>query len=145
GARGRPARRGRDDGPGLAEGRGRKGGGRGARGAARLAAAPRGARGPGGAGYKCATRAWLRPPTVHAGLADPATNERRAPGSGHPRCTPASRTPLQMRRDERGIALIVVLLVMAIVGIVGAEFAYSMRLEASAVRAYKAGIVANHL
>ena len=50
-----------------------------------------------------------------------------------------------VRPDQRGIALIVVLLVMAIVGIVGAEFAYSMRLEASAVRAYKAGIVGNHL
>jgi general secretion pathway protein K len=50
-----------------------------------------------------------------------------------------------VRRGERGVALIVVLLVMAIVGVVGAEFAYSMRLEASAVRAYKEGIVANHL
>lgn len=50
-----------------------------------------------------------------------------------------------MTRDERGIALIVVLLVMAIVGVVGAEFAYSMRLEAAAVRAYKEGIVGNHL
>src|SRR5207253_7832437 len=26
----------------------------------------------------------------------PAINERRVPGSGHPRCTPASRTPLSM-------------------------------------------------
>lgn len=50
-----------------------------------------------------------------------------------------------MTRDERGVALIVVLLVMAIVGVVGAEFAYSMRLEAAAVRAYKEGIVGNHL
>ncbi len=48
-------------------------------------------------------------------------------------------------RDERGFVLILVLLVMAIVGVVGAEFAYSMRLEASAVRAYKEGIVATHL
>src|SRR5438477_2180406 len=44
-------------------------------------------------------RAWLRPPTVHAGLADPGSNERRAPASGHPRCTPASRTPLPMTYD----------------------------------------------
>ncbi len=50
-----------------------------------------------------------------------------------------------MTRDERGVALIVVLLVMAIVGVVGAEFAYSMRLEAAAVRAYKDGIIGGHL
>jgi len=49
------------------------------------------------------------------------------------------------RKRERGFALIAVLLVLALVGIVGAEFAYSMRLEASAVRAYKAGVVASHL
>jgi type II secretory pathway component PulK len=46
---------------------------------------------------------------------------------------------------ERGFALVVVLLVMTIVGIVGAEFAYSMRLEAAAVRAYKDGILASHM
>lgn len=50
-----------------------------------------------------------------------------------------------MSRDEQGFALIVVLLVFALVGVVGAEFAYSMRLEAAAVRAYKEGIVASHL
>jgi len=48
-------------------------------------------------------------------------------------------------RTERGVALIVVLLVMALVGVVGAEFAYSMRLEASAVRAYKDQILGSHL
>ena len=48
-------------------------------------------------------------------------------------------------RDERGFALLVVLLVMSLVAVVGAEFAYSMRLEASAVRAYKNGIIGNHL
>ena len=48
-------------------------------------------------------------------------------------------------RDERGFALLVVLLVMALVAVVGAEFAYSMRLEASAVRAYKNGIIGGHL
>ena len=48
-------------------------------------------------------------------------------------------------RDERGFALILVLLVMAVVGVVGAEFAYSMRLEAAAVLAYKQRIVATHL
>ncbi len=34
---------------------------------------------------------------------------------------------------------------MALVAVVGAEFSYSMRLEAAAVRAYKAGIIGNHL
>jgi general secretion pathway protein K len=47
--------------------------------------------------------------------------------------------------DERGFALLVVLLVLALVAVVGAEFAYSMRLEASAVRAYKNGIIGTHL
>lgn len=46
---------------------------------------------------------------------------------------------------ERGFALIAVLLVLALLGIVGAEFAFSMRLEASAVRAYKESIAAAHL
>jgi general secretion pathway protein K len=40
---------------------------------------------------------------------------------------------------------VAVLLVLAIIGVVGAEFAYSMRLEASAVRAYRDGILAAHL
>ena len=48
-------------------------------------------------------------------------------------------------RDERGFALLIVLLVLALVAVVGAEFAYSMRLEASAVRAYKNGIIGSHL
>lgn len=48
-------------------------------------------------------------------------------------------------RDQRGFALVAVLLVMAVLGIVGAEFAYSMRLEATAVRALKEGIAAAHL
>ena len=50
-----------------------------------------------------------------------------------------------MRRDDRGFALVVVLLVLALVSVVGAEFAYSMRLEAAAVRAYKNGVIAGHL
>jgi general secretion pathway protein K len=48
-------------------------------------------------------------------------------------------------RDERGFALVAVLLVLAILGVVGAEFALSMRLEASAVRAYKDGVTGLHL
>ncbi|MGH7278205.1 MAG: general secretion pathway protein GspK, partial [Candidatus Rokuibacteriota bacterium] len=46
---------------------------------------------------------------------------------------------------DRGFALVAVLLVLALLGVVGAEFAYSMRLEASAVRAYKETIIAGHL
>ena len=47
--------------------------------------------------------------------------------------------------NDRGFALIAVLLVLALIGIVGAEFAYSMRLEASAVRAYKENLIGGHL
>jgi general secretion pathway protein K len=49
------------------------------------------------------------------------------------------------RRDEQGFALLAVILVLAMLGVLGAEFAYSMRLEASAVRGYKDGITAGHL
>jgi general secretion pathway protein K len=48
-------------------------------------------------------------------------------------------------RDEQGFALLLVLLVLALVAVVSVEFAYSMRLEAAAVRAYKSGIIGNHL
>jgi general secretion pathway protein K len=50
-----------------------------------------------------------------------------------------------MRTEERGFALIAVLLVLALLGVVGAEFAYSMRLEATSVRAYKDHVVGAHL
>ena len=48
-------------------------------------------------------------------------------------------------RDERGFALVAVLLVLAFVGIIGAEFAYSMRLESTAARIYKETLIATHL
>ncbi len=48
-------------------------------------------------------------------------------------------------KNERGFALLMVLLVLALVAVVSAEFAYSMRLEAAAVRAYKNGIIGSHL
>jgi general secretion pathway protein K len=51
----------------------------------------------------------------------------------------------RVRAGQRGFALVAVLLVMAMMGVIGAEFAYSMRLEASSVRAYKEGLVASHL
>ena len=46
---------------------------------------------------------------------------------------------------QRGFALIAVLLVLAMVGVLGAEFAYSMRLEATSVRAYKDTLTGAHL
>ena len=46
---------------------------------------------------------------------------------------------------EQGFALIAVLLVLALLGVIGAEFAFSMRLEASMVRSYRDGIIATHL
>jgi len=46
---------------------------------------------------------------------------------------------------ERGFALLAVMLVLALLGVVGAEFALSMRLEASMVRAYKESVLATHL
>jgi general secretion pathway protein K len=49
------------------------------------------------------------------------------------------------RVERPGFALVAVLLVLALLGVVGAEFSYSMRLEASAVRAYKDSILATHL
>jgi general secretion pathway protein K len=50
-----------------------------------------------------------------------------------------------MAAGERGFALVAVLLVLGLLGVVGAEFAYSMRLEAGAVRAWKGAIAGAHL
>jgi len=55
------------------------------------------------------------------------------------------RPPSSTMRGERGFALVAVLLVLAFVAIIGAEFAYSMRLEATAARAYKETLIAGHL
>ena len=55
------------------------------------------------------------------------------------------RTSAATPGSERGFALLAVLLVMGVLGVIGAEFAYSMRLEASAVRAYKGTLIATHL
>jgi general secretion pathway protein K len=46
---------------------------------------------------------------------------------------------------EEGFALVAVLLVLAIVGMLGAEFAYSMRLEARAALTYKESVLGLHL
>ena len=48
-------------------------------------------------------------------------------------------------RSERGFALVAVLLVLGMLGIIGAEFAYSMRLEASAMRSWRDNMSAAHL
>ncbi|MCI0548099.1 MAG: general secretion pathway protein GspK [Candidatus Rokubacteria bacterium] len=48
-------------------------------------------------------------------------------------------------RDDRGFALLAVMLVLSLLGVIAAEFAFSMRLEASMVRAFKEGIVGGHL
>ena len=47
--------------------------------------------------------------------------------------------------NQRGFALVAVLLVLAMLGALGAEFAYSMRLEAASVRVYRDTIIATHL
>lgn len=47
--------------------------------------------------------------------------------------------------NERGFALLAVMLVLALLGVVVAELAVSMRLEASMVRSYKDGVIATHL
>src|SRR6185369_5237999 len=46
---------------------------------------------------------------------------------------------------QHGFALVAVLLVLAFVAVIGAEFAYSMRLEATAARVYKETLIATHL
>ena len=46
---------------------------------------------------------------------------------------------------ERGVALIAVMLVLALLALVVTEFAYSARLEASMVRAYRDSVLARHL
>lgn len=47
--------------------------------------------------------------------------------------------------SERGFALLAVMLILALLGVVAAEFAFSMRLEATIVRSYKEGVIGLHL
>ena len=47
--------------------------------------------------------------------------------------------------DDRGFALLAVMLVLALLGVVVAEFAFSMRLEATMVRNYKDEVIGLHL
>ena len=46
---------------------------------------------------------------------------------------------------ERGFAMVAVLLVLAMIGLLGSEFAYSMRLEARAAKTYKDMVLGAHL
>src|SRR5205823_5783196 len=64
---------------------------------------------------------------------------------GHPAYDGGRTGDRTVSRRQRGFALIAVLLVLAMVGVLGAEFAYSMRLEATSVRAYKDTLTAAHL
>ena len=48
-------------------------------------------------------------------------------------------------RNECGFALLVVMLVLALLGVVVTELAVSMRLEASSVRSYKDGVLADEV
>ena len=48
-------------------------------------------------------------------------------------------------RDERGFALLAVILVLALMSVVVTEFAFSMRLEASMVRAFRDSVLARNL
>lgn len=48
-------------------------------------------------------------------------------------------------RGERGFALLAVMLVLALLGVVAAEFAFAMRLEATMVKSYREEIVGRHL
>jgi general secretion pathway protein K len=50
-----------------------------------------------------------------------------------------------VRRSERGFALVAVMLVLGLLGIIAAEFGYSMRLEAEAMRAWRDQMRAAHL
>ena len=48
-------------------------------------------------------------------------------------------------RDQRGFALLAVMLVLSLLGVVVTEFAFSMRLEASMIRSYKERVLAGYL
>jgi general secretion pathway protein K len=48
-------------------------------------------------------------------------------------------------RNERGFALLAVMLVLAFLGVVVTEFAFSMRIEASMIRSYKERLLAGYL
>ena len=53
--------------------------------------------------------------------------------------------PVTIATDQRGFALLAVILVLALLGVVVTELAFSMRLEAAMVRSYKDSVLARHL
>jgi general secretion pathway protein K len=55
------------------------------------------------------------------------------------------RTVDRLRGDQGGFALLAVTLVLALLGVVVTELAFSMRLEAAMVRSYKDSVLARHL
>jgi type II secretory pathway component PulK len=61
------------------------------------------------------------------------------------RGSPPAEARVAARPREEGFALVPVLLVLALLGLVGTEFAFSMRLEAAMVRAYKEAVFGRHL
>src|SRR5439155_75546 len=65
--------------------------------------------------------------------------ERRASA---PHRLPSRDEPV---RNQRGFALLAVMLVLALLGVVVTELSVSMRLEASMVRSYKESVQATHL
>ena len=54
-------------------------------------------------------------------------------------------SPHRLASEESGFALLAVILVMTLLAVVVTEFAFSMRLEASMVRAYRDGVLARNL
>jgi len=78
--------------------------------------------------------------TASAGRACPRLAGRTSPPAHHaPPCV------TRLARDEKGFALLAVTLVMALLGVVVTELAFSMRLEAAMVRSYRDAVIARHL
>jgi general secretion pathway protein K len=86
------------------------------------------------AGSACSSTPWARSPVN--------SEEPRVAGPLAPRLV---RTVIRLRGDQRGFALLAVTLVMALLGVVVTELAFSMRLEAAMVRSYRDSILARHL
>src|SRR5512138_2193282 len=81
------------------------------------------------------------PAPVHRGDAhDP-------PGRPLGRAAGACRLPAgdHFMRNERGFALLSVMLVLALLAVVVTEFSMSARLESSMIRSYRDGVLATHL
>ena len=79
-------------------------------------------------------------------IGEPQPKARRATVDDAPERSEGPVPSLTRREpNQEGFALLAVMLVLSLLGVIGAEFAFSMRLEASMVRAYKDGLVATHL